>query len=233
MKQEIIDNKRQIREVRTEMTKYHLDIEKLEDKINRGTVTATNPASVAATKRLEARMASYMRARRTIRIWPVERQATESMENAVRKFFINSLKVPIDLDKDVPLDLVKPATQGPARSKIKNEFIVSFADSEGRDSIFSYASGLATAPEDHGIRPFIPEHLKGSQRILQEYAFAARQPYGKVKWNIKFYDRNNDLMVDIKFPTGSTWHNILTGCGGETIERRQGNRGTPARKSNG
>ena len=208
MKQEITDNKRQIREVRAEMTKYRSDIERLEDKIDRGAVTATHPSSVAATKRLEARIASYMRARRTIRIWPVNKQEGESADIAVRKYFVNALKTPAALAKDVPLDVDRPATLAPARSKIKDEYIVIFADSEGRDAVYSYASGLAPAPDNHGIRPLIPEHLKGSQRILQEYAFAARQSYGKVKWNIKFDDRNSDLMLDIKFPSALTWHNI-------------------------
>ena len=202
MRQEITDNKRQIREVRAEMTKYRSDIERLEDKIDRGAVTATHPSSVAATKRLEARIASYMRARRTIRIWPVSRQEGESPD------FVTALKTPAALAKDVPLDVVKPATLAPARSKIKDEYVVIFADSEGRDAVYSYANGLATAPDNYGIRPLIPEHLKGSQRILQEYAFAARQTYGKVKWNIKFDDRNSDLMLDIKFPASMTWHNI-------------------------
>ena len=138
----------------------------------------------------------------------MHKTAAEPAENAVRKYFVSALKAPASLAKDVPLDLVRPATQAPARSKIRDEYIVIFADSEGRDAIYSYANGLATAPEDYGIRPFIPEHLKGSQRILQEYAYSARQSYGKVKWNIKFDDRNNDLMIDIKFPSGTSWHNI-------------------------
>ena len=33
--------------------------------------------------------------------------------------------------------------------------------------------------------------------------------YGKeVKRNIRFDDRNEDLVMDIKLPTSSTWHNI-------------------------
>ena len=33
--------------------------------------------------------------------------------------------------------------------------------------------------------------------------------YGKeVKRNIRFDDRNEDLMLDIKLPTSATWHNI-------------------------
>ena len=99
------------------MTKYRADIERLEDKIDRGAITGTNPASVAASKRLEASMASYIRARRSIRIWPVNRLPNESDENAVRNFFATALKTPTELARDVPLDVVKMATQAPARSK--------------------------------------------------------------------------------------------------------------------
>ena len=86
---------------------------------------------------------------------------------------------------------------------------MTFAEREERDTIKSYARGLATAKGAAGLRLDIPDHLKGSHKILEEHAYAMIDMYGKeVRRNIKFDDRNENLMMDIKLPNSARWHNI-------------------------
>ena len=62
-----------------------------------------------------------------------------------------------------------------------------------------------------GLRLEIPEFLRTSHRVLEEHTIAIKNMYSKlgpVKRNVKFDDRNRDLMLDIKLPTGPTWHNV-------------------------
>ena len=80
---------------------------------------------------------------------------------------------------------------------------------ENRDTIKSYASGLATSKGQAGLRLDVPPCLKASFKILNEHGLSMIKIYGKeVKRNIRFDDRNEDLMLDIKLPTSATWHNI-------------------------
>ena len=116
--------------------------------------------------------------------------------------------VPQSVANAVELDLVKPADQA-RNSKITSEYLIVFGDAEGRDIIKSYASGLARAKGQAGLRLDIPPCLKGSHKILNDHGMAMVNIYGKeVKRNIRFDDTNEDLMMDLKLPTSSTWYNI-------------------------
>ena len=129
------------------------------------------------------------------------------MDEAVKKFFVQQMMVPVRTAQDVILDTVRPADEA-RNSKIQSEYVVMFANVESRDAIKSYASGLAAAKGAAGLRLDVPPCLKGSFKILNEYRIAMIRIYGKeVKHNIHFDDRNEDLMMDIKLPTSATWHN--------------------------
>ena len=121
----------------------------------------------------------------------------------------------------IPLDAVKPADQA-RHSKIQSEFVVIFADAESHDIIKSYASGLANSKGAAGLRLDIPPCLKGSFKILSDHGLAMIKVYGKeVKRNIRFDDRNEDPMMDIKLPTSNNWHNITIDQAREARKARE------------
>ena len=160
--------------------------------------------------RNNVQMGRYLRARRSFKIWPVsvEGSGEAKAEQAVRKFFAKEMGVPNQMAMGVALDAIHPADQA-RNSKITKEYVVVFADVEARDAVKSYASGLAAAQGAAGLRLDIPPCLKGSFKILNDHGLAMIRIYGKeVKRNIKFDDRNSDLMMDIRLPTSNTWHNI-------------------------
>ena len=155
-------------------------------------------------------MGRYLRARRSFKIWPldVDTRDEAKLEQAVRKFFINRMSVPNRTANSVALDTIRPADQA-RNSKVVREYVITFADVESRDAIKSYAAGLASANGEAGLRLDIPPCLKGSFKVLNDHGISMLRMYGKgVKRNIKFDDRNSDLMMDIKLPTSETWHNI-------------------------
>ena len=84
-----------------------------------------------------------------------------------------------------------------------------FAERESRDTIKSYARNLARAKGEAGLRLDVPEHLKGNHKVLEEHAYSLINLHGKeVKRNIRFDDRAENLMMDIKMPQSSRWHNL-------------------------
>ena len=205
----IQDNTRSIGSIHKRLDLQVEAIAKLEKEVETQKKRTQDGHSVAVTKRKEAREDRYQLARRSFRIWPVKVNENEDPVVCVRRFLIIDMKVPATLAKDVGIESVKKAVQGQARSKIHDEMIVTFELIEGRDAVKSYANGFAGNEGRAGLRLEIPEHLKGSLRILEEHALAIRNLYGRdTKRNVNFDDRNMDLMVDIKLPSSQKWHNV-------------------------
>ena len=206
--QQIRTNQRMIHEVSAEITEHRAAIARLEERVQRQE-GRTVGNQVAASKRQESQQGAYMRARRSFRIWPVEKVPGEEIETGIKKFFQTNMRVPASLTNTLNIDTVRRAVEQPARSKIRSEIIVTFAEREERDTVKSYARELAYMGGMASLRLEIPEHLKGHHKILEEQAYAMIELYGReVKRNIKFDDRANDLMMDIKLPQSTKWHNI-------------------------
>lgn len=133
----------------------------------------------------------------------------EQPEVCARRFFILEIKVPADPAREVPIECIRKAVQGHKRSRIHSEYIITFTETEARNSIKSYANGLAGSQGMAGLRLELTDNLKGSYRILEEDGYSVRERYGKEnKRNIKFEDRNKDLMMNIGLPESTKWHNI-------------------------
>ena len=142
------------------------------------------------------------------------------MDDAIKRFFVRRMGVPNSVAQRAQLDTIRAADQA-RNSKIKAEFVVTFADVETRDAIKSYANGLASSKGEAGLRLDVPPCLKGSFKVLNEHGIAMVNIYGKgVKRSIKFDDRVEDLMMDIKLPTSETWHNLTIGQAREAKRAR-------------
>ena len=195
-------------EFRAEMNEQANKVNEMISEVKAQVATAANEQD--RTSRNNNQMGRYLRARRSFKIWPVRVEGSGEVneEKAVRKFFIKEMQVPVATAQSVPLDTIRRADQA-RNSRITDEYVISFADAESRDIIKSYASGLAASKGQAGLRLDIPPCLKGSFQILNDHGISMVKIYGKeVKRNIKFDDRNLDLMMDIKLPTSNTWHNI-------------------------
>ena len=203
----IHENTREIHGINQRLEQQAVAVTKLEQDLDKH--KKYGASNTAEQMRNEAREEKYLRARRSLRIWPVSVKQDEQPEVCVRRFFIMCMKVPANLTREVNIESVRMAVRGKENNRITDEYIVTFREAEDRDAIKSYASGLADSQGLAGLRLELPEFLKGSSRILEEHGFAVRQLYGKeTKRNIKFDDRNRDLMIDIKLPGSTKWHNV-------------------------
>ena len=116
------------------------------------------------------------------------------------------------------IDTVRISDQG-QNSKLNQEVIVTFYDQDQRDAVKSYANRLAKCQGEAGLRLDVPPSLKGSFKILDDHGRALVQAYGRqVKRNIKFDDRNEDLMMDICLPGSQSWQNITIEYAREAIK---------------
>ena len=202
----IQDNSREIKTVSPKLDKHIKNIARLEEDLEK---QKNNPVSFAEHKRNEAKQDRYLKARRSFRIWPLDVRSGEIPVNCARRFFILNMKVPAELAKDVEIECVKKAVQSHPRSRIHDEYVVIFADTESRDAVKAYANGLASCQGEAGLRLDLTDSLKGSYRILEEHGLSVKNLYGQqTKRNIKFDDRTNDLMMDIKLPDSLKWHNV-------------------------
>ena len=205
----IQDNAREIRAVNNKIDKHADNLAKLEEEFSKQKRSDTGGVAVAEMRRKQAQEDKYIKARRSFRVWPILIGRGEQAEVCVRRFFIISMQVPASLAKDVEIEHIKKAIQSHPRSRIHDEFIITFKETEARDAIKAYASGLATSQGKAGLRLELTDVQKGSYRILDEHGLAIKDLYGpETKRNIKFDDRTRDLMMDVKLPGNSKWHNI-------------------------
>ena len=137
---------------------------------------STGQLSAGAAVRNDQQKGRYLRARRSFKIWPVEREPNEAMDDAIKRFFVWRMGVPNTVAQRAQLDTVRAADQA-RNSKIKAEFVVTFADVETRDAIKSYANGLASSKGEAGLRLDVPPCLKVSEYAARASASAHTRSY--------------------------------------------------------
>ena len=206
----IQDNTREIRAVNSRLDKQEETVARLERELEKRKKDGYQSVlSIAQTRRNEAQEEKYLRARRSFRIWPVHVKEDEQPEVCVRRFFILQMKVPAVLAREANIEQIRRATPGHQRSRIHDEYVVTFERIEERDAVKSYANGLASSQGKAGLRLELPDNLKGSYRTLEEHGLAVRELYGEgTKRSVKFDDRAKDLMMDVKLPGSLKWHNV-------------------------
>ena len=220
----LLDSSRNLKtEIRAEMKQAFSEqneaVQRMVKEEVEGRIGQQMRADIAAQHREGAQTVRYRRSRRSIKIWPVKLVGTDH-DTLVRQFFIDKLQVPPRLANGVLLDTIKRSEQT-QNSKIKDEILVTFAEQDDRDAIKSYANKLADQGGNAGLRLDVPPHLKGSFKILNDHGLAITQVYGRgVKRSIKFDDRNENLMMDLKLPTSTSWQNITIEQARESLRIR-------------
>ena len=164
--------------------------------------SGARPASGATELGREER---YWKARRSLRMWPLEDGTREKL--AV--FLLSKLGMPYQVvDNLGPLEIA-PAS-GNGKGRIQREFVVTFENKEERDRVRSNASKLALLPKDTaGIRLKLPDFLQSTFNVLQNAAYQIKKKNPAAKRNILFDDNNLNLALDVKVNDASEWKRIL------------------------
>jgi hypothetical protein len=179
-----------------------------------GGACAQAPLDVAKDK-------AFMRARASLRIWPVPINGEQSPEKAVVEYFLNNLKIPEETVSQ--LCFVEVKRMPPMRRGIvKDEIHCEFTTVEQRDLVNSYAPNLASMSTQGGIRLDVPDHLRGQFKILQDHFVALRTQHGEgVKKSIKLCDATRGVYMDVKLPSGTKWHRVDVAVAREARRKRE------------
>ena len=142
----------------------------------------------------------YWTARKTLKIWPVE---GEQLDEAVVSFLENKLLCPkgrVALD-----DFKAKRIYSSPDIDAQNQVVVTFASVGLRDEVKSMARNLRGTDRKTGVQIDPPDHLRGHFQAFQRLAFQLKRKNPGLKRNIKFYDPELCLSMDLKTSSESEW----------------------------
>ena len=191
-------------------------LEKLDERLSRleggGTVsTDTHPAG----QRPRPKSHEYLRARRSVRIWPVNRLDEDSLWKGTGEFIHEALHIPVsdvcqdDIESVIPV----PDPRFPT-SSVNNEALVTFFCPRKRDLLLSNSQNLSSFVDGNGrptagIRLEIPAELDDTFRLLSRFGTRLRARHGEgTKRHIKFDDHEASLYINIKLPGDTSWARV-------------------------
>ena len=146
----------------------------------------------------------YWKARKSLRMWPVP---GTSLKEAVLEFITSRLLCPpgiLTLD-DFEARRVPSSPDYSAQEQV----VVTFASIELRDRIKALGKNLRGSDKKTGMQIEPPDHLRGQYQSFQKLAFQMKKRFPSLKRNIKFYDVDQSLTMDVLTQPGSTWRPVL------------------------
>ena len=157
----------------------------------------------------------YLRARRSVRIWPIDGSSEDSLWRGTGDFIHSALRISED---DVGQDDIESVTAVPNPririGNVRDEAVVTFFSHVKRDSIMSGAVNLAThidaaGQPTAGIRLELPPELTDTFRLLSRFGTRLRARHGDgTKRHVKFDDMEASLFMNIKLPGDESWSRV-------------------------
>ena len=148
----------------------------------------------------------YWKARRSLRLWPVQGEG-EGMKVNLMRFLVEKLRLGEDAvagAEDCHIRRV-PKANNPT---IQHEVAVEFPTVDLRDVVRGAAYNLANH-EDSGIRLEIAHHLMNNFKALNSASYRIKTRFPQCKRNIKYDDEMCDLILEFRTTPGSgTWKRL-------------------------
>ena len=148
----------------------------------------------------------YWRARRSLRMWPVPGPKPE-LSDAVLKFAQDRLLLPADSLE--PEDFEVKRVPSVPNYDAQDQVVVTFVSVELRDSIKALGKNLRGSDRKTGIQIEPPDHLRGHFQSFQRLAYQMKKKFPTLKRNVKFYDPEQTLSMDVLTRPDSSWRTIL------------------------
>ena len=145
----------------------------------------------------------YIKARRSLRIWPIEGQDEREMTASLKRFLEDALE--IEDTHSLGIESIVRARNSPT-GIVYNEVIIKFDSTENRDFVSTLGSKLADLVDENGrpengLRIQIPEHLRQIFRSLDNYGHLLKCRYGEdLRKYIKFDDTHRPLFLSTSTP---------------------------------
>lgn len=209
--------------VNKELTKVNQEIDRI--KVVRDTVRDTvsrSSSSSLPSSQLNSNNSQYWRARRSLRCWPLPQ--TGDVWSHAGDFFHKILAIPTsNLTQDSVEDVRRICSSRNSRSRVRDEVLVVFKDVPTRDMVVSFASNLANYRNEArppGIRPEVPDSLRGVFQTLDSYAVMLKKKTGpQFRRSIKFQDSDQSMFLDVCFPGDSKWSRISFEIANEEVKK--------------
>ena len=174
----------------------------IEEKLDKRSITTHDHS--------DSRRAAYDKARRSMRVWPIEGDNNDEMDAGFRDFAVDALQIQDTVVRRARItDIVRVRSSPQSISYL--EILVSFEDAAERDYYFSRARNLATYRDESGnptagVRMDIPPHLMATFRLLNDHGFDIKKAHGKeTRKYVKFDDIRGSLYLEIKLPGQQNW----------------------------
>ena len=173
----------------------------IEEKLDRGASNQDHSSS---------KHAAYEKARRSMRVWPIEGTNDDDMNAKFRDFAVEALQVQDTVVRNARITDIVRVRSSP-QSIAYMEILVSFGDASERDYYFSKARNLVSYRDESGnptagVRMDIPPHLLATFNLLNNHGFEIKKAHGKdTKKYVKFDDVWSSLYLEIKLPGQNKW----------------------------
>ena len=158
--------------------------------------------------------AEYLKARRSIRMWPIRGVTKSELWGEAGDFLHRQLAMSVDdVGQDDVEDVRRVVGERPVEG-IRDEVIVVFKDPRKRDLAMASSVNLAeyvdqTGRPMAGTRLEVPEELRDTFRQLARFSTRLRVRHGAgTKRHIKFDDYNGSMFANIKLPGDATWTRV-------------------------
>ena len=172
----------------------------------------------------------YLRARRSIRLWPVCGDSDNDLWGGVGEFLHDTLAIS---DSDVGQeDIERIDRAGESRKQPgRNEVIVTFFDKFKRDLVVSSSPALASKVDGEGrptagIRIEVPPELSDTFRLLSSFGTRLRARHGvgtkrhikfSFKFSFKFDDFTGSMYSNIKLLGDESWRKVTVAMAKEDL----------------
>ena len=218
----IASNSDDISKNRGEIVNHGKEIELLASRVR-----SLEEAAGSETAHLAMRAAlddEYLRARRSLRQWPITGISEEEMWGAVGEFIHETLRVP---ETDISQSDISEVTRvlgDTVAGNVREEVIVTLHDKKARDTIMGHAVNLAdhVGPDGRptaGIRLEVPPSLMDPFRLLSRFGTRLRARHGEgTKRHIKFDDFAGSLYANIKLPGDELWTRVTPSMARRDLE---------------
>ena len=167
----------------------------------------------------------YLRARRSLRLWPIIGSTRDLLWKAVGEFLFNNLK----LDGRIQNPMIEEVTKVvlPSGPRVRDEVLVTFSTDEVRDMVLGQVSNLSPYVDDDrrataGVRMEVPKRLTQEFRVLFKYGQNLRARHGDgTRRHVKFDDENKSLFLNVKLPGDDSWSKVSPAVARRGLRARQ------------
>ena len=212
---EIIKNTKKINEQDARIAKLAESVERLErDQVDARRGLESKVRAVVDKARPSNSEDEFDRARRSLRLWPIEGKSQKDLYDGVNAFLSNALEIDNCGERVGKIESIV-RVEDKESSLVYSEVVAVFPDQASRDFVATRGRKLAGYVNDQnkptcGMRMEIPQGLMPTFNVLKRYGFYLRRNDGGCRNNVRFDDFKRSLLLQVKYGNNrdNEWINV-------------------------